>query len=179
MPEDKLRRFMTDYQLNEKLARQIVNSEYMTLFEDISRDYSNITTLTAVTLTEDVKKLERDGLQIANLSDETFKEIFKLISEEKTLKESIPTMLTWLAINSGKGANEALKILNLEILTKTELENIIEKKLKDNFNLVKKMGDKAAAPLMSIVMSEVRGKAKASDVQQVLKQKIEEYKIDI
>jgi glutamyl-tRNA(Gln) amidotransferase subunit E len=176
MPEHKLERFMTDYNLNEKLARQIVDSEYMILFEEMSRKYPHITTLSAVTLTEDMKKLQRDSVAIENLSDEILGEVFRLVAEGLTLKESIPAILTWLTINQGKPATEALQALTLEMMTEIELEVMIEKKIKANTNLVTRMGDKAAAPLMGIVMSEVRGRAKAPDVQFIIERMLKEYK---
>jgi glutamyl-tRNA(Gln) amidotransferase subunit E len=175
MPEQKLERFMTDYNLNEKLARQIVESEYMILFEEVSRKYPNITTLSAVTLTEDIKKLQREGVTFEKVSDEALCEVFKIVAEGLTLKESIPTILIWLTINQGKTAKEALHALNLGMMTEMELEVVIETKIKANTNLVTRMGKKAAAPLMGIVMSEVRGKAKAPDVQVIIERKLNEY----
>ncbi len=176
MPEQKLERFMFDYNLNEKLARQIVDSEYMILFEEICRKYPNITTLLAVTLTEEIKKLQREGVTFENVSDEAFNEVFKLVVEGLTLKESIPEILKWLTINKGKPAKEALHALNLRMMTETELEAVIETKIKTNPNLITRMGEKASVSLMSIVMSEVRGRAKAPDVQLIIERKLREYK---
>jgi len=174
MPEQKLNRFMKIYNLNEKLATQIIDSEYTPLFEELSNKYKKLTTLIAVTLTEDLKKLQREGISIEKLKDENIKDIFALIYNEKTVKESIPEVLSWLSKNPEKTAIQALTSLGLEILSYEKLSLIIEEKIKTNKVLIKNMGEKASDQIMKIVMAEVRGKAKVSDVQKIIIQKIKE-----
>ncbi len=168
MPEAKLKRFQSDYKLNEKLAKQIVDSEYIGLFEELTNDYNKLTTLAAVTLTEDLKKLQRDGVPVEKLTDDAIKNIFKLVDSGETVKESVPTVLAWLANNPGKKAKEALSVLGLDLLTEKELAAIVEEKIETNAELIQKMGEKAAGPIMGMVMTDIRGKAEAKDVQKMI-----------
>jgi glutamyl-tRNA(Gln) amidotransferase subunit E len=174
MPEAKLRRFQRDYALNEKLAKQIVDSEYMGLFEELTRDHKALTTLAAVTLTEDLKKLQRDGVPVEALTDDTIRSTFTLVDSGETVKESVPAILTWLAQNPAKPAKEAILALGLGMLSEAQLASIVETKIRANLETLSKMGEKAMGPIMGAVMAEVRGKAKAADVQAMIKKKLRE-----
>ena len=172
MPEAKLKRFQSDYDLNEKLAKQIVDSDYMSLFEELARDYSALTTLAAVTLTEELKRLQRDGVPVETLTDEAIRGTFSLVDSGEVVKESVPAMLTWLVQNPAKPAKEAIAVLGLGLLSEAQLASIVEAKIKVSSELVAKMGKKAAGPIMGMVMGEVRGRAKAADVQTMISAKL-------
>ncbi|OGD55190.1 glutamyl-tRNA(Gln) amidotransferase subunit E [Candidatus Bathyarchaeota archaeon RBG_13_52_12] len=174
MPEAKLRRFQKDYALNEKLARQIVDSDYMSLFEELTRSHKALTTLAAVTLTEDLKKLQRDGVPVEVLTEVAIRGTFNLVDSGETVKESIPPILTWLAQNPAKSAKEAIVSLGLSMLSEAQLASIIDAKIRANPETLSMMGEKAVGPIMGAVMAEVRGKAKAADVQAMIKRKLRE-----
>ncbi len=174
MPEAKLGRFQRDYGLNEKLARQIVDSEYMALFEELTRDHRVLTTLAAVTLTEDLKKLQRDGVPVDVLTDDAIRGVFTLVARGETVKESVPAILTWLASNPAKPVRDAITALGLGMLSEEQLARVVEAKMATNPDIIFKMGEKAAGPIMGMVMGEVRGKAKAADVQAMIERKIKE-----
>ena len=172
MPEAKLKRFQSDYDLNEKLAKQIVDSDYMSLFEELARDHSALTTLAAVTLTEELKRLQRDGVPVETLTDEAIRGTFSLVDSGEVVKESVPAMLMWLVQNPAKPAKEAIAVLGLGLLSEAQLASIVEAKIKVSSELVAKMGEKAAGPIMGMVMGEVRGRAKAADVQTMISAKL-------
>jgi glutamyl-tRNA(Gln) amidotransferase subunit E len=174
MPEAKLRRFQVDYSLNEKLARQIVDSDYMGLFEELASNHKALTTLAAVTLTEDLKKLERDDVPVEVLTDEAIRGTFNLVDSGETVKESVPAILTWLARNPTKPSKEAIIALGLSMLSEAQLASIVEAKIRTYPDMLSKMGEKAAGPIMGAVMAEIRGKAKAADVQAMIKRKLRE-----
>jgi glutamyl-tRNA(Gln) amidotransferase subunit E len=172
MPETKLRRFQMDYALNEKLARQIVDSEYIGLFEELTRNHKALTTLAAVTFTEDLKKLQRDGVPIEALTDDAIRSTFALVDLGETVKESVPAILTWLTQNPAKPAKEAIVALGLDMLSEAQIASIIEAKIRANPEMLAKMGEKAAGPIMGAVMAEIRGKAKAANVQEMIARKL-------
>jgi len=170
MPDERLERLQRYYGINEKLARQISDSEYIGVFERITGSMKVDPTLLAVTLTETFKSLERDGVQVLNLGDEAIKGVFSLIVSGKTVKESLPEIFTWLAENTAKHPEEALKALRLEMFTQKELRGIAEAKVRTYKEMVERMGYRAMGPLMGMMMSEVRGRADARDVQKLLRE---------
>jgi Glu-tRNA(Gln) amidotransferase subunit E-like FAD-binding protein len=82
-------------------------------------------------------------------------------------------MLTWIASNPGGSPSEALRELGLEMLSLEKLRRLVEEKVSDNREMVERMGGRAFGPLMGMVMSEVRGRAKAEDVQSILRDALE------
>ncbi|UCH58057.1 MAG: Glu-tRNA(Gln) amidotransferase subunit GatE [Candidatus Bathyarchaeota archaeon] len=170
MPEARLERFKADYGLNEKLARQAIDSDYVRLFEEMVRADEADPTLLAVTLTETLKSLERDGVQTANLGDDSIRGVFRLIRAGNTAKESIPPLLIWLSSHPGGTADDALQELGLAMLSKEELGMLVEAKVSENREMVERMGVKALGPLMGMIMAEVRGRVRAEDVQALLRE---------
>lgn len=169
MPEHKLSRFRADYGLNNKLARQVVDSDYNDIFEKLVRETEISPVLIAVTLTETFKSLKRDGIKIGTLSEKGILETFKLLENELMVKESLPEVFVWMASHADASPCKALRDLNLELMSQGDLLLLVEKKVRDNKELVEQMGERAQGPLMGLVMSEVRGKARAEDVLALIK----------
>jgi glutamyl-tRNA(Gln) amidotransferase subunit E len=167
MPEARLRRFMEDYSLNEKLATQVVDSDYTGLFEELARE-GHSTTLLAVTLTEDLTRLRRDGVPVEGLGDEALRDAFTLVEGGAATKESLPDVLAWLAENSGRKATEALSALGLGMMSSEELAELINGVVEEKADLVAERGMRAMGPLMGVVMGQVRGRAKPQEVQRLL-----------
>ena len=172
MPEAKLERFTTDYGINEKLARQVINSDYTRLFEEMTGEGLADPVQLAVTLTEDFRGLQRDGVEIDNISDALIRGTFGLLKAGKTAKESLPQIFTWLAENLDGSPADALKALGLGMLSGDELRSMVEAKVSENREMVERMGDRAIGPLMGMMMGEVRGRAEARDVQALLREAI-------
>ena len=175
MPEVKLRRFMKDYSLNEKLATQAVDSDYMGLFEELARE-GHSTTLLAVTLTEDLTKLRRDGVPVEGLTDEALRDAFTLVKEGAATKESLPDVLTWLAENRGKKARDAVSALGFDMMTIEELTALVNRAVEEKADLVAERGMRAMGALMGVIMGQVRGRAKPQDVQRLLRSAVEAKK---
>jgi glutamyl-tRNA(Gln) amidotransferase subunit E len=172
-PEVKLERIQSIYNLNEKLASQIVDSDYVELFEDLAAQ--NIDpTLLAVTLTEDLTMIRREGLPVDNLTDKHISDVFKLVADGRTAKESLPEVLTWLSENPDEDGETALRTLGLGMMNSEELDKIIKKIVQEKLNMLKEKGMGAFGPLMGIAMSQVRGKANPKEVQNVLQKYIKE-----
>jgi len=172
LPEQKLGRLMKDYGLNQKLAKQILDSEYGELFETIIEE-SEVSSITvAAFLTETLRALKRDGVQVDNVSEKQIREIFKHVSTGELTKEAIPEVASWLSKHENKNIQEAISGLGLKIMSKEELEKIIEAIIEANKGLVEERGAKAFGILMGMVMKEVRGKASATLVSELLKKKL-------
>ncbi|MEM3090436.1 MAG: Glu-tRNA(Gln) amidotransferase subunit GatE, partial [Candidatus Bathyarchaeia archaeon] len=122
LPEQKLQRLIRDYSLNQKLAKQIMDSEYTELFETIAKETKVSPTTIAVFLTETIKALKRDGVTVEKVSENQVREIFKSLSLGEITKEALPDIVIWLAKNEGKSLKEAVEILGLKTLSIEGLE---------------------------------------------------------
>ncbi|MEM3760470.1 MAG: Glu-tRNA(Gln) amidotransferase subunit GatE, partial [Candidatus Bathyarchaeia archaeon] len=171
LPEQRLERLMREYALNQKLAKQIMNSEYTELFETIAKENKVTPTTVAVFLTETMKALKRDGMPVEKVSETKIREVFKALGSGEITKEALPDIVAWLSKNEEKTVKEAVESLGLKTMPKEELEKIIDDAIAKNKDLIEKSGAKAFGIIMGIVMKEVRGKANAETVSELIKQK--------
>lgn len=174
LPEQKMKRLMKDYGLNEKLAKQVLDSEYGPLFEVIVSESRVSATTVAATLTEALKALKREGVAVGSVSDGQLTELFKLIGAGGLAKEAIPDVIGWLAKNEDATVSAGVEKLGLGTVSSKELEKIIDEVVEDNQKLVKERGAGAFGALMGIVMGKLRGKAKAEVASELLKKKLKQ-----
>jgi glutamyl-tRNA(Gln) amidotransferase subunit E len=175
LPEQKMRRLMKEYGLNRKLAKQILDSEYGDLFEAVAKETGVSPTVIAVALTETLKALRREGINVEAATDGQFRELFSLIGSGETTKEAIPEIITWLSKHEGATAKEAIKSLGLAMIAQKELERIIDDLIERNKSLVEERGKGAFGPLMGMIMKKVRGRVKAEMVSGILKKRLKEF----
>ena len=175
LPEQKLKRLIENYGLNMKLANQIMDSEYAELFEIIVKETKVQPTTVAVFLTETMKALKREGVQIEKVSKDKIMEMFRLLGKGELFKEAMQEIFVWLSKHEKESVQNAIKALNLKALSKEELEKIINDTIRSNEKIVKENKAKAFGLIMGIVMKEVRGKADASTVSQLIRQKLSEH----
>jgi glutamyl-tRNA(Gln) amidotransferase subunit E len=172
MPEKKMTRLMKEHGLNQKLAKQVLDSEYAQLFETITKRTKASPTVIAATLTETFKGLKRESVEVENVSDEQVLELFSLIGAGKAAKEAIPDIVTWLSKHESSSVTDALEKLGLTMLTEAQLESMIDELLQENKSLVQKSGKEAFGALMGLAMKKLRGKANAEKVTQALTKKL-------
>jgi len=172
LPEQKMERLMKTFGLNQKLAKQVLDSEYAPLFEILVKETRVSPTVIAAVLTETFKGLKREGIQVEDLSDKQIRELFRLIDAGQTVKEAVPDIVSWLTKHEGATVEEALKSLGLGMLSETELEKLIDELIWENKSLIEKSGEGAFGVLMGLTMKKVRGRANVELVASVLKKKL-------
>jgi glutamyl-tRNA(Gln) amidotransferase subunit E len=170
--EKKQERLMKQYDLNEKLAKQLIDSEYSGLFESIVRKSGVGSTTVAVFLTETLKSLRRDGVEIEKVACGQILEIFKGLSSGELLKEAVADVFVWLSENKHKSLQNAVDALGLKMLSTAELAKIVNRVIAENKQSVDRLGQKAFGMLMGVIMKEVRGKADPGLVSALLRERL-------
>ncbi len=171
-PESLTKRLVGQYSLNEKLSKQLVDSDYLALFEQIASTNKVQPTFIATVLTETCKSLEREGVPVHSLSDDKIQSIFRLVDEGTVAKEAVTDLLKWQAANLNSDPAEGVEKLGLKMLTEPELEQIIDRHIEKNKKLVDEKGEGAFSSLMGSVMSEVRGSVEPKLVTEALKKRL-------
>ena len=116
-----------------------------------------------------VKALKREGVQVENVTDNQLREIFCAVGSGELAKEALPDVFSWFSKTEGGSLPEALKSLGLEMMSKEELQQLIDRVVAANRQTVEQLGGKAFGTLMGLVMKEVRGRADPSVVSKLLK----------
>ena len=142
-----------------ELARQIIRSRNYDLFEEIISEIKTDPKLVATTLTSIVKDLKRKGI-IIEMSKDDYKELFRLVADEKVSKDAIPQI-----IEHAKRGEIRNAVKRFEMLPDKELKKIISEIVKANQGKPKK-------EIMGIVMSRVSGRADGKKVMKLLEKEM-------
>ena len=154
--EKKLARLIKQYTLNEKLAKQLIDSEYLPVFEEAAKLKGVQASTTAAFLTETVKALKRDSIPVENVTDEQTLSLFKAVGAGELAKEALPDVFCWLAKNEGKPLQDAIAVLGLKMFTEADLVPVIDRIIASNKAQIEKFGKNAFGMLMGAAMKEVR-----------------------
>lgn len=168
--EKKLQRLTKQYGLNEKLGKQLIDSEYLLIFEETAKTSGVQASTVAAFLTETVKALQREGIHTEHVSDEQISAIFKAVGAGELTKEAIADVFSWLSKNMDKTVQDATAALGLKMFTEADLAPVIDRIIAANKAQIEKLGKNAFGMLMGAVMKEMRGKANPDLVAKLLRE---------
>ncbi len=174
-PDRLVKRLVERFSVNDKLAKQLVDSDYLRLFEQVAASSHVQATFIATVLTESCKSLQREGFPIRDIPDERIEAMFRLVDEGAMTKEAVVELLKWQSKNPGSDTRLGVKELGLRMLTETELEEIIDRHIEKNRKLAQEKGVGAFSSLMGSVMSEVRGSIQPKIVTEKLKERLAKF----
>jgi len=172
---DSIAEIQQKYSLNSQLSEQIFDSEYLELFEKICENKKNSPNFVASILCSSITNLQRKGFDAILLKPEHVIESFELLASDKIPKESLEIIFE--SIMSGKSENVSIAMQSTDVssMGEDELNDILDKIIQNNMDLVKERGENALVALMGIAMKEVRGKASGKMVNALLRKKILEF----
>ena len=168
----QINNFKSKYNLNDKLTNQIFDSENKKLFEKLTKETSINPNLIAVTLTEIFVSIERNNINVKNISEEKVIKVFKLLENKSIAKEALENIFTLLANEEKLKVNDVIEKLNLKKMNKQQLEKIIDKIIKNKKELIIEKRENAFKIIMGIVMQKVRGKIDGKEVSEIIKEKM-------
>jgi glutamyl-tRNA(Gln) amidotransferase subunit E len=170
--DKKLARLIKQYGLNEKLAKQLIHSGYIILFEETAKTSGVAASTIAAFLTETVKALKRERIQTENVTDDQISTIFKAVGSGELAKEALSNVFSWLSKNENKTVQDAVAALGLKMFTEADLAPIIDRIIAANKQQIEKLGKNAQGMLMGAAMKEVRGKANPELVGRLLRERL-------
>ena len=170
--EKLIGRLMEGYTLNAKLARQLMDSDYLSLFERIVASGKIQTTFVATFLTETYKSLEREGVAVRTVPDAKVEAMFRLVERGSIAKEALVDLLKWQVSHLNEEPEVGVQSLGLRMLTEKELEPIVDRTIEKNKGVLDEKGQGAFPSIMGAVMSEVRGRADPKLVTDIVKRRL-------
>ena len=165
-------RLMEEYSLNSKLARQLMDSDYLSLFERILSSRKIQPTFVATFLTETCKSLEREGIAVHTVPDGRMEAMFRLVEGGSMAKEALVDLLKWQVSHFNEEPEVGVESLGLRMLGENELQLIIDAIVEKNKRLFDEKGQAAFSSIMGAVMSEVRGRADPKLVTEIVKKRL-------
>jgi glutamyl-tRNA(Gln) amidotransferase subunit E len=171
-----INQIMQKYSLNKTLSEHIFDSQYFDIFEKIASISKNITpTFIASKLTEDIVGLSRNSLDKSLLTDDILVEIFDKLDKGSIAKESVNLIFEKIMKKESRSVKDALDLLSLNEIKDDELNNILDKILKDNVHVIEEKGINSIGALMGKSMFLLRGKVDGYKINEYLKKKLEHF----
>jgi glutamyl-tRNA(Gln) amidotransferase subunit E len=171
-PEAKYERFVKVYGLSPELARKLLRSYRLDLFERIVSTIGAPPSLVASTLEDTLVDLRREGAPVQNITDEHLMELFELFARGGLVKEASPLVLKRLAENPELEPEEAVKQLGLTPLSLEEAREAVRRILNRMESLIKERGEAAFGPAMGAVMRELRGRVDGALLSRIVREEL-------
>ncbi|MBA7530388.1 Glutamyl-tRNA(Gln) amidotransferase subunit B, chloroplastic/mitochondrial [subsurface metagenome] len=167
-------RYKEKFGLNDELADKISRNVNFSLFERVMDSYENIpATLVVRTLTDTLAELMPEGIEVEQLEDGHFMDLFRQLASDAFGKEAIPDILKFLANKPETSVSKAIEEIGLSVDTK-EVERLIEDIVNSKTDFIREKGARAVGPLMGVVMKELRGKVDGKVISKLLAEKVKE-----
>ncbi|MBN1234970.1 MAG: Glu-tRNA(Gln) amidotransferase subunit GatE [Methanotrichaceae archaeon] len=166
-------RFEREYGLNAEQARVMAASPNYQLFEEIVQNYPVSSSIVVRALETIPIELAREGVAVSNLTEQHYKESLALVSQGQVAKEGLTDLLRTLAGHPQMPATDAAASAGLAGVDEADVKKAVQAIVAGKIDLVRSKGERAAAPLMGLVMKELRGKADGGMVSAILKKEIQ------
>ena len=170
---ERSKRFEREYGLNAEQARVMAASPSYPLFEEIVQNYPVSSSIVVRALETIPIELAREGVPVSNLTDQHYVDSFALMAQGRVAKEGLTDLLRTLAEHPEMTADEAATAAGLAGVDEADVEKAVQAIVASKADLVRSKGERAAAPLMGLVMKELRGKADGGMVSAILKKEIQ------
>ncbi|MFQ5940539.1 MAG: Glu-tRNA(Gln) amidotransferase subunit GatE [Nitrososphaerales archaeon] len=164
----------TKYGLNRVMAEKIFDSEYLELLEEIASCTKVQPTFVAATLTESLRGLEREGLDVSEVTRDLIKNTFMLLDKGYIAKESVVLIFEMIMRKRASSLDDAIQKLGLKTMNDEEIEQLLDKIVQENKEIIVEKGSKALSILMGKAMNILRGKVDGQKVNSLLRKKIDE-----
>jgi len=171
--EEKLEQLTKVYGLSQELARQLIHSEYLTLFENVVKIYRIEPKTIATVLTVIMGELRSEGIDVDMISDEKLYILFKLIEDYQLGKDSIKNAIVVLVQNPMITYEDLVNMILSRRISIDEVRQIVRNIVTNNIDEVRKRGSKAFQYIMGKVMSELRGKVDGKQVASIVREELD------
>jgi len=172
--DDNIKILAEKYSLNKKIAEQIFDSNYFTIFEKIVASVKIEPTFVASKLTEDLVNLERQGLDVMLLTEDILMDVFKKLDARIIAKESIVLIFEKILRKEVKTVDEAITALGITSITDQELDMAIDRILEQNISIIRQKGTESSGMLMGRIMAIFRGKVDGQKINSALRERLEQ-----
>jgi glutamyl-tRNA(Gln) amidotransferase subunit E len=172
-PEEKLKRFMEEYDLHEEHTKQLLSSGFESDFEDLVKDFPGLQQVIVRIFLNTLPELDKENISTNYLTIDMIRGILTAVENNVFSKEGIPLVLGYLLKHPSVTLQQAVDECGLRSVDTKEIEQFTQNLVKDRIDFINQRGMNAVGPLMGIVMKEFRGKADGALISRILKQEVD------
>jgi len=173
MPEEKHKRFIKQYKINNEQTKQLLASGYEDEFEKLVKKHQDLKNIIIRTFLNTFSELEKENIDIQVLTEGKLSEVLSAHSKGKFSKEAIPEILEHMVKKPKDTIDKAIESCGLGATNINEIQIIAKRIVSEKIDFIKKRGVESVSPLMGIIMRELRGKADGKTINDILRKEIE------
>ncbi len=175
-PMEKMEELRKRYGLSDDLARQLLRSPYLPLFETLAEELAGKLSASyiASVFTNILRSLQREGVPVERLGEEQLEAVLRKAAEGAIGKDAVPELLAYLAKNPEASVEEAIEKLGLRRVDTAEVERLVEEAVEKLRQEILARGQRALSKVMGAVMPKLRGRVDGRLVAEIARRKIEE-----
>jgi glutamyl-tRNA(Gln) amidotransferase subunit E len=175
--EEKVNYFVKVYNLSSELAKQLVYSEYMALFEQLVSTYGVNPRILATLFTSLYGELKKNGVDMDLLSDNSYHKIAAIVKSLGDVGKEDLIAITEIVYKYPQLSIEEIvsKMKSRRSVDIGKLRELVRSKIMEFSDEVKKRREKAFQFIMGKVMNEVRGYADGKTVANIVKEELESF----
>ncbi|MGI0037771.1 MAG: Glu-tRNA(Gln) amidotransferase subunit GatE [Nitrososphaera sp.] len=170
--DEEIESIASKYGLNNKLANQIFDSDYLEVFEEVAKNTRIPPTFIASKLTEDLVSLQRQGYDASILTESQIIEVFSKLDSGSIAKESVVPIFEKLMKKEAGTVEEAINVAGATSISDEELGRVLDTIIEENMAVIKEKREAAINVLMGRAMATLRGKADGQKINAILKEKL-------
>jgi len=155
------------YGLSKQLANDLIDSEVVEDFEEIVSKTGVSPTVVASTLTEVLRSLRREGINVEKITKAHIMRFFELVSCNKVAKEAVRDVLAAVA-QKGQDVDQIIDELGLWSPPISEVEDRIKVLVEEHKQEIFADENKAVAKLMGKLMKDYRGRVDGALINSML-----------
>ena len=162
------------YGINEQLAAQLLDSEYMGVFSDVIERTGASPAFAASSVCSTITSLAREGLEPSRLDDALILKTFEELQKGMISKESVEMIFRDVMAGNSRTVQEAIKNTGASFLDDNKIRETLADIMEQNQEMVSRQKGRAVRPLMGIAMSRLRGRAPGQKINQILNEMVEQ-----
>ncbi len=174
LPEERVKRFVSQYKLSENQARSLVSDKALAdFFEECVKDYKEPLRVASWINTQLLKCLNynKQSIRESGVTPKTFMEFIGLM-DRKVITERFGKELIKEFVSTGKSPVLLVREKGYRVKGKEEIAAVVKKVIKENPDAVKTIrggNEKAINYLIGLVLRAVKGQADPNEIREIIK----------
>ncbi|MDG6229035.1 MAG: Glu-tRNA(Gln) amidotransferase subunit GatE [Candidatus Thermoplasmatota archaeon] len=177
-PNEKLTRFIKQYQLNIDHIRQLLASGFESDFEELVALYPDLQQVIVRIYLNTIPELKEKGVPVERLSKTLIIHVLNALNDTLFSKEGVPTILGYLLDHPSATIKQAVEASGISSVDTKEVEDFTRNLIIDRADFVRQRGIDALGPLMGVVMKRFRGRVDGAIISDILKKELDRYLSD-
>ncbi len=175
-PTEELTKLVNTYGLSRDLAKQILLSGYLRVFEDLAKECRSFSpSMIASVFTSVAGELRKLGIELSEIPDAVIREVILVADSMNLGKDGLVALLMEVSkrgVKIPEKVRELVESLGIKPLDLESVRKEVEEVINNHMNEIMARGERAFSFVMGKVMSRLRGKVDGKLVAKIVMEEL-------